>query len=180
MIDATRIQELLSKVPRPPEDAVPLGVTNEQCDDFEARTRLTLPNDVRNWLTLSNVPCVGPGGLYGIRPSRTSLDMESFFSIFPLWKTRKWIPVAGDGCGNHYVIATQQEYGPGYPVLFVDTSSSIEGPSYIVSSDLGRFLESLFEKELGADDWPFNKKAVVVSDPHILSFKGVRFPWTPE
>src|SRR2546430_2684767 len=131
MIDAWRIQELLRKVPKPPEDSLPKGITDGECDDFEKRTGISLPDDVRHWLKVANGPCVGPGGVYGIRPLRRHFDIESFLSLFPSWKKRKWIPIAGDGCGNHYVVPTEHEYGSGYPVLFIDTSCSANAPSYI-------------------------------------------------
>ncbi len=177
MIDAPRIQELLCKVPKPPEELLPHGIGDVECDDFEKRTEIDLPEDAREWLKLANGPCVGPGGIYGIRPSRAHLDIESFFLSFPSWKARKWIPIAGDGCGNYYIVPTQHEYGRGFPVLFFDTSSSVDEPSYIVASDIGHFMLALLEKELGKEGWPFNEKAVVQSDPHIVAFKGVDLPW---
>jgi hypothetical protein len=177
MIDVPRIRELLSKVPRPPEDAIPEGASESQCDAFQRRTGLRLPHDVRDWLKISNGPCVGPGGLYGIRPARSDLDIESILEIFPSWRESKWIPVAGDGCGNYYLIPTQQEYGTGYPVLFVDTSSTPDAPAYIVASDMGRFVVALLETELGAEGWPFNEHDVTKSDPQITRFKGLALPW---
>jgi hypothetical protein len=61
--------------------------------------------------------------------------------------------------------------------LFVDTSSSSDVASYIVPSDIGHFLVSLLEKELGKEGWPFNEKSVIESDPQICHFKGVDLPW---
>jgi cell wall assembly regulator SMI1 len=180
MIEVSRIRELLNKVPKPPEDLLPQGVSDEDCDDFEKRTGITLPHDMRDWLKMANGPCVGPGGLFGIRPLRKHLDIESLLSLFPLWKTRKWIPIAGDGCGNYYVIPTQYDYGNGYPILFVEASSCADFPSYIVSSDVGHFLVFLLEKELGKQGWPFNERFVTELDPRIVHFKGVELPWTAQ
>lgn len=178
MIDIPQIRGLLDEVPQPPEELLPEGVSDQECNDFEKRTGIALPHDVRDWLKIANGPCVGPGGLFGIRPARTHLDIESCFTMFPLWKTKKWIPIAGDGCGNYYLVPTQHEYGGGYPVLFVDTGSSSETPSYIVASDIGHFLVFLLEKELGREGWPFNEKAVIQFDPQITQFNGAALPWT--
>jgi len=177
MINLQRIQELLGTVPKPPEDALPQGVEDGECAGFENRTGITLPDDIRDWLKMANGPCVGPGGLYGIRPPRTHLDIEPFFLLFPKWKARKWIPIAGDGCGNYYIVPSQHEFGPGFPVLFIDTNVSVDEPCFIVASDIGHFLVSILEKELGKEGWPFNEMAVVQSDPGILSFKDVDLPW---
>jgi hypothetical protein len=42
MFDTKRIQNLLGKVPVPPEDVLPHGATDRQCDDFVNRTGITL------------------------------------------------------------------------------------------------------------------------------------------
>jgi cell wall assembly regulator SMI1 len=136
MINERRIQDLLARAPKPSEDVIPRGVTEAECIDFERRTGITLPADMRDWLKLAN----GPGGLYGIRPDRTYLDIESFLSFFPSWLTRKWIPIAGDGCGNNYVLSTQNEYGVGCPVLYFETGGAADAPLYVVASDIGHFL----------------------------------------
>ena len=177
MINAPRILELLHQVPRPPEDSIPGGISTRECDECEVRTGLRLPPDVREWLALANGPCVGPGGLYGILPARESLGFEEVINLFPSWRRNRWLPVAGDGCGDHYVIPTQQEYGVGYPVVFVDVHSSEDVPAYIVASDIGHFLNALLEEELGKRGWPFNEQYVCRTDPDIQRFTGVPLPW---
>jgi cell wall assembly regulator SMI1 len=178
MIDAKEIQNLLAQCQLPPEDTLPDGCSDADLNGFEERTRISMPHDLRAWLKLSNGPCVGPGGLFGVRPNRTGLGIESRLDIFPSWKVRKWIPIAGDGCGNYYIVPTLNDYGKGFPVVFLDTMDSRDSAAYIVSSDIGHFLVSLLEQELGASDWPFNEKVVVERDPRILKFKGVRLPWS--
>jgi hypothetical protein len=150
--------------------------SDTDCDGFTTRTGLALPDDLRDWLKLANGPCVGPGGLYGIRPPRPYLDIESVLARESGWKERGWIPIAGDGCGNFYVVPTQGEFGNGYPVFFVDMSFPDE-PCYIVASDIGHFLLFLLEDELEKQDWPFDETYVVKSDPNIRSYKGIDLPW---
>jgi cell wall assembly regulator SMI1 len=180
MIDIRRIRELLTQVQQPPDDTPAEGLSESECDAFEQRTGIRLPNDLRQWLGLVNGPCIGPGGLYGIHTRRSHLDMEGFLARFPQWRASKWIPVAGDGCGNHYVVATRHEYGSGDPVLFVDTSTTPDAPSFIVSSDIGHFIVALLEQELGSKGWPFDKVYVTKADPAICEFYDVPVPWTAD
>lgn len=180
------VRELLGKVPHPPEEDLPGGADDAEIEAFTERTGVTLPRALVAWLKLSNGPCVGPGGLFGIRPARESLDIEYRLDLYPQWKERGWIPVAGDGCGNYYVLATAQEFGPGWPVLFIDTMASPDAPDYIVASDIWRFLVFLLEEELleekGIYDtpWPFDRTEVTRRDPGIESFTGVPLPWETE
>jgi hypothetical protein len=172
-----RIKELISRVPRPPEEGIPEGITDAELNSFEERTGIALPEDVREWLKVANGPCVGPGGLFGLGEIHKHFNIYSFLEMYPCWKKKKWIPIGGDGCGNYYVVATQREYGEGFPVLFVDTLVSPELPSYIAASDIGHFLIFLLERELGNMAWPFNEKVVTTNDPGILHFTGIPLPW---
>ena len=177
MIDIARIKSLLEQVPQPPGEPLPNGISDVECDDLEARMGIPLPLEFRKWLNMSNGPCVGPGGFYGIRTQRPHLDIETHFVRHPSWKVRKWVPIAGDGCGNYYVLSTSYEFGRGKPVLFVDTHVSSEEPAFIVASDIEHFLVFILERELGKKDWPFGAESVIRSDPRILEFTGVNLPW---
>jgi hypothetical protein len=177
MLDIQRLRDLLTKIPLPPGEELPQGIADADCDLFEQRTGMLLPADLRNWLIMTNGPCVGPGGLFGIRPRRRHLDIEAHLKMYPSWSAKKWIPIAGDGCGNYYVVATGQECGGGYPVLFVDTSASPDIPAYIVASDLEHFVIFLLEAELGDRSWPFRETSVIRADPNIVRFAGVKLPW---
>ena len=169
---------LLARVPAPPDEETPAGATEQQVAEFEKRTGVTIPAKLRSWLLACNGPCVGPGGVFGIKPKRADLDIEQVLSLFPKWREKGWIPVAGDGCGNYYVVATKREFGDGEPVLFIDTMEQDSVPAYIVASDVWRFLWFLFNDELGESKWPFNRDEVTTSDPDILSFHDVDLPWT--
>lgn len=177
------VRELLRKVSHPPEEDLPVGVVEAEIEAFAERTGIIVPRPMAAWLRLSNGPCVGPGGLFGIRPARESLDIEFYLDIYPQWRQRGWIPVAGDGCGNYYVLATAQEFGPGWPVLFIDTMVSPDEPACIVASDIWRFLVFLLEEELlkekGIRDtpWPFDRVDITRRDPGIEGFTGVPLPW---
>lgn len=172
------VTDLLHKVPAAPGEPVPQGVADITFSEFSDRTGIDVPPALAVWLRLTNGPCVGPGGIFGIRPNRENLDIEFHYGLFPVWKSRKWIPVASDGCGNYYVLATNQEFGPGDPILFIETTRSAEEPEFIVASDLLAFLRFLLEKELGQSSWPFDEEEVTQKDPAILNFQGVRLPWS--
>jgi cell wall assembly regulator SMI1 len=105
------------------------------------------------------------------------LDIESYLKQYPLWASTKWVPIAGDGCGNHYVMPTQSEFGPGYPIMFIDVGQAVESPSYLVASDIEHFVVGILQKELGPSGWPFNRDQVVSFDPRIVTFQGIRFAW---
>ena len=177
------VTELLENVPQPPEESLPGGIGDADIEAFAERTGITVPPSLAVWLKTSNGPCVGPGGLFGIRPARENLDIEFRLDLYPQWKEQAWIPVAGDGCGNYYVLVTAQEFGRGWPVLFIDTMESPDKPAYIVASDLWRFLIFLLDQELlrekGFSDtpWPFDREEVTRRDPEIEGFKGVSMPW---
>lgn len=172
-----QISELLYQVPRPPEDSIPSGVTDEEIAQFEERTGIVVPAVLRSWLSVTNGPCVGPGGFYGIHPLRSHLDIEEYLTRYPNWNKRQWIPVAGDGCGNHYIMPTQNEFGLGYPVLFIDVGRAVDSPSYVVASDLEHFIVGILRKEIGSTGWPFSRDNTLTFDPQLSEYHGVPFPW---
>lgn len=175
-----KLSSVLANVPQPPGESLPSGASDAELNSFSDRTGIVLPNEFRQWLKFTNGACVGPGGLFGIRTALPFLDIETYFGMYPSWREKKWLPIAGDGCGNYYVIATQSEYGVGYPVLFIETFASSDLPAYIVASDLEHFLHFLFEKEIGNRTWPFDERTVTKKDPAILNFANVSLPWEPE
>ena len=64
------------------------------------------------------------------------------------WRDRGWLPVAGDGCGNQYVLVSH-------------------GIAYVVASDLWTFLRFLLLRETGDGRWPFDRRAVIAADPEL-------------
>lgn len=173
-----QIAELLFQVPRAPEETIPPGVTADEVAQFEERTGIKLPTVLGSWLNMTNGPCVGPGGFYGIHPFRSCLDIEELWTRHPIWKKSRWIPVAGDGCGNHYIMPTQNEFGCGYPVVFVDVGVSVNLLSYIVASNLEHFIAGILRKELDHTGWPFTRDETIAFDPRISEFHSIKYPWT--
>lgn len=161
-----------------PEDSLPVGATPEQLTSFQQRVGVPLPTQLTEWLSICNGPCVGQGGVYGIRPERPSLDIESCLASLPAWCRSKFIPVAGDGCGSSYVLSVTPFEGLN-PVFFVDHEDQweLEEPSYAVASSLWHFLHFLFRKELGDKGWPFESQKVLKEDPDLFKVEKRLLAW---
>lgn len=164
----------LAKLELPPGERVPLGTVESDLDQAEERIGFKLPNSFRSWLTNTNGPCVGPGGIVGIGISRGLQDLESIYELYPNWRANRWVPVAGDGCGNYYVLISG-EYDL-VPVVFVDVIENADKPAFVVASNLYQFLVFLFRRDLGESRWPFDKNEVIGTDPKILEL-GIALPW---
>lgn len=131
-----------------PEDALPKGATAQQLCDFEQRTNLRLPCQVEDWLTLCNGPCVAEGGVFGVRPDCSFLDIESYLQEHPTWQKNNWLPVAGDGCGNYYVVVVDAQDLNGCPVFFIDHEVDNTELNHQIAPDFWTFLNWLFRREL--------------------------------
>jgi hypothetical protein len=123
------IQQLVAAVPAPPGESLPRGASDEDIRGFSIRTGVSVPSVLGEWLKFTNAPCVGPGGMYGICPERKHQDIEGVYLDHPEWQSRNWIPIAGDGCGNEYVLAAEGGLGASNPVFFFEheQSGSIAG-----------------------------------------------------
>jgi hypothetical protein len=157
------VRRMASLVPAPPDEDLPLGANEEAIRAFESRTGLSVPISLREWLQFTNGPGIGPGGLLGIGPNRSELDIEGVLQSYPTWREKGWIPIAGDGCGNYYLVSTSQGGG----VYFIDASIDPERLDYVVASDVWRFLWFLLNRELGKKDWPFSREYVLLHDPEV-------------
>ena len=157
---------------------LPKGIVDAEIAGFERRTGLVMPQPLRDWLKFTNAPRIGSGLLFGICAERKSRDIEVHYTIDYLnWQRKGWIPIADDGCGNQYVLATREEDGPGNPVFFVETTLDPSKPAYVVASDLWHFLRFYFLSESGQRGWPFNKREVLAQDPNLAQPRTAPRPW---
>lgn len=174
---------LVDKVPRPPGYSLPPGATESAISEFESSTGLPLPIELREWLSTCNAPCIGPGGLYGIAPARNSLSIREHLASEPEWIRKGWIPVAGDGNGDYYVLDSHTGAAESHPVYFLDHEISLKEPAYIVASNLWQFLRFLLQAELDrlqnrSSGWPFNEASVLKADPELgRCGVNVPLPW---
>jgi cell wall assembly regulator SMI1 len=170
------VLELLAKAPAPPNEQLPPGAAESDLAGCEQRIGVSIPPELRAWLSTCNGPCVCDG-VFGVNPGRKHLDIERVIALSEDWRKKGWIPVSGDGCGNYYLVATQGEFGEGEPVFFIDTMGSTSEPAYLVASDIWHFLRFLLKRALRQSRWPFDREEVSTADPDILTFHGVPLPW---
>lgn len=174
MIALDDVVAIFPELETPPGESIPPGLDEAEIQGVESRIGFKLPSSFRRWLMTTNGPCVGPGGIVGINTARELQNLESIYELYPNWKSNQWVPVAGDGTGNYYVLA-QPEYDV-EPVVFVDVTENADQPAFIVASSLWHFLNFLFRKDLGKSRWPFDKTEVLDCDAKILETEFV-LPW---
>ncbi len=107
--------------------------------------------------------------------SKPALDSLRILADYPQWREERWIPVAGDGCGNYYLLVP--EPGRSCSVCFIDTISSPSELAYLAASDLWHFLTFLLQAEPEATGWPFNEEFVCGADPEIVACNAAVLPW---
>ncbi|MGZ4428829.1 MAG: SMI1/KNR4 family protein [Nocardioidaceae bacterium] len=117
MVTQERIVQLVHGAVRDPDEPGVLGAGDEDLEDLEVRLGHRLPPPLRQWLRICRGATIGPGGFFGNRPDKPSLDIPFYLSLFPEWKANRWLPIAGDGCGNYFVLLDSGQVG------FVDTMS---------------------------------------------------------
>jgi hypothetical protein len=91
---------------------------------------------------------IGPGGVFGQRPGTPFTDMAWRRDLFPEWAELGWLPVAGDGCGNCYVLTGDGTIG------FVDTMKDPAQIDRQVAGDLISFMIGLLANDQDADRAP--------------------------
>ncbi len=136
MSDLARIRRLVLGAVRAPEERL-VGATPEQLANLHERVGRRLPEELVALLSICNGAAIGPGGLFGERPDAPDLDLQSRRDLFPEWEPKGWIPVAGDGCGNYYVLQTDGRVG------FVDTMSDPSTLESIEYETLFEFVEAI-------------------------------------
>jgi len=158
--------------------------TDDQIHTFEVAHRVEMPEELKAWLRLCNGAAVNPGGLYSLfsdQPNRVSMDW--YLQNYPAWRQKNWFPIAGDGCGDVYVLMGNIKLlSTGtHPIGFLDQSDFSE-PEYVVASGVWRFLHFLLQNQMLSDAgkdryWPFDEKTVLAIDPDLVQCKEVPLPW---
>ncbi|MEV4134206.1 SMI1/KNR4 family protein [Dactylosporangium sp. NPDC049742] len=135
------VLRLLAGVQRAPEQPFPGGADEQELADLERRLGGPLPAVLVDWLRVCKGEAICAGGVYGARPDRASLDIAERLALYPRWREFGWLPVAGDGCGNVYVLLTRGELAG--QVAFVDTMADADGIEAVEADSLWTFLRSL-------------------------------------
>lgn len=159
------------------EPTLPPGADDAEIAGLEIRTGLPLPPAFREWLKFTNGPVIGAGGVYGVQTGRSFTDIESFYDWYTEWRGKGWIPIAGDGCGDYYVIATREHNSQGRPVFFIDCHLDPLEPAYIVASNVLSFLRFYLRADLGERGWPFDRAKMLAEDPAIAEATTADLPW---
>lgn len=143
--------------------------------ELERRLGQALPAALVEWLRVCRGDVIGPGGVFGARPDEPDLDIEHRLTYHPGFLERGWLPIAGDGCGNTYVLIA---HGPLTGMVgFVETVTDPDHIDYLVGSDLWHFLRFLLAKEVGERGWPFREDFVLALDPHLAAAPTQLLPW---
>jgi hypothetical protein len=131
------LRGLVAGAVRAPEDEPPRGAWPQELDDLQARLGCSLPAVLRIWLSVCRGARIGPGGVFGPRPDDPGIDAASRRDPYPEWAQLGWLPVAGDGCGNSYVLREDGTVG------FVDTMQDPGKIDRQAASDLLSFMIGL-------------------------------------
>jgi hypothetical protein len=135
------VHGLVAGAVRPPEDGPPQGATPEQLEVLAGRLGQSLPAALAAWLSVCNGAVIGPGGVFGQRPDLKHLDIPSALRRYPGWQQQGWIPVAGDGCGNYYILT------PDGTVAFIDTMIDPDKITSRSGPDLVSFMTALLASD---------------------------------
>lgn len=172
-----RLEKLIAQLPNTPDSNTGRNLDEEALKAYLSRHSIYAPNEWVEWLKLHNGMFCGSQGILGFKTGYQILDIETYYELYPEWYKRGWIPVGTDGSGNCYAMSTQQEFGAGYPIFFVDAIMDVSNPRYIVASRFRLFLEFLILHELQQSGWPFAKDEVLQQDPSIAGYLDISLPW---
>jgi cell wall assembly regulator SMI1 len=139
------LRGLVAGAIRAPEEEAPRGASPAEIDSLQASLGCGIPPVLRAWLSVCRGVGIGPGGVFGPRPDEPYLDMAHRRDLFPEWAEQGWLPVAGDGCGNCYVLM------PDGTVGFVDTMKDPGRIDRQAAADLLSFMTGLLadDQDLG-------------------------------
>ena len=131
------LRRLVAGAVRAPEDNAPEGASAAELAALADRLGHSLPPVLRCWLSVCRGAAIGQGGVFGHRPDEPFLDMVKNLDRYPEWRSLGWLPVAGDGFGNFYVLAQDGTIG------FVDTMIDPHRLERHVSDDLLSFMTDM-------------------------------------
>ncbi|WP_328326135.1 SMI1/KNR4 family protein [Kribbella sp. NBC_00382] len=181
------VLRLIAEADLPPDvDWPPAGATAADLSRLRENLGFDLPEVLTSWLSVCNGSFAGPGGLFGanLTGRRNFLDISSYIEDRPSWRDRRWIPVAGDGCGDYYILDASRSHHPGDAIFFVD-QSDYETLAYAIASDLPTFLRQYLLEAQDQDPeldptprWPFDQATTLAVDPGLAELRTQRLlPW---
>jgi hypothetical protein len=200
------VLRLLEDVRRPADPPLPPGASDTQIERLASLLGFAVPSTLADWLATCNGPRRTSQVLFGFETPSPFLDLAHKLELFPTWRPRRWVPVAGDGCGNYYVLDASREHLAADGVFFIETIHDPNSLAYIVASDVWHFLRFLLEEELRDDErfddeffrlqerdwrraydealarvsWPWEESYVLAHDPVLGDAPDRLLPWRQE
>ena len=137
MTSRERVDELVRGAVRSPDEPEIRGATAQELAELEVRLGTPLPAQLAELLRICRGAVIGPGGVFGHRPDVPFVDLPTVRALYPAWEAAGWLPVAGDGCGNYYMLLADGTVG------FVDTMADPGAIEEVEAPDLFSFIEEL-------------------------------------
>jgi hypothetical protein len=157
-------------------DAYPKGVTEKDLRAFRSRTGIELPEDVKQWLKITN----GAPQFFGIGEAQKGSNMEELWRLCPRLRDIGWIPVGEDNFGNYFVRVASESGGRSG--VFYAEATMPDKLEYAVASDtlhFALFYLRHFEacQSWKMSGWPEDKSFVLSQDPELARVEGAPFYW---
>ena len=168
MIDYSDVLDLIPRAHADPQESR-RGATDVEIERLRAEG-VVVPPELSDWLLQCSGTTAGPGGILGVGRG-DGVDISFILGLHPEWRELGWVPVAGDGFGNHYVLDTTRGNAIGFVEAAIDTRTI----AYYVASDLKIFLHELLLNDVEGTGWPFDRARAEAEDPKILRLHPL--PW---
>lgn len=144
--------------------------------EFAMQTGIAPAQSWLDWLSVANGADLSSADYWlshctGLTRYPTRLpDARWHLARYPEWRSRGWIPIADDGCGDYFLLGQPFQGGPSDAVMFWDQATPAEaGIDYVISSDLWTFIVGVLELRGGPTNWPFNDTHLLEFDPQMRS-----------
>lgn len=150
----------------------PIGATTDEIHLLSHALGFRPPQDLNHWLSICRGVSLPRGCVACLLGTHRPLDIPS--AILPQWRAHRWIPIANDGCGQHYCLLADRDPAP--VAFFEDTAP--DEPQYLVASGLFSFLDMALAAEEHDTEPAWSKPdAFFAADPAAAKIVQVPFSW---
>lgn len=153
------------------------GATDPEIRQLEERLGFQLPAALEAWLRVCRgVSFEFLACIYGTN-ERDGLTILQIME--QNWPNREWIPIAGDGHGNHYCLLPPTSDAPRGAIGFVEGVSP-EIIEYVVASGLYEFLLSYILAGDASTEWIDDRKLLAARDPDLFNITTWPLIWSAD